>query len=88
MHREGIPPLVVSREHYALGKAVRETRARRGMSQEGLGFVTGLHRNQVGALERGEANPTFSTLLKTVRGLRVALSELVEVYERQSADAE
>jgi transcriptional regulator with XRE-family HTH domain len=82
MHGQGIPPLAFSREHYMLGMAVREVRARRGMTQEGLGFYSGLHRNYVGALERGEVNPTFATLLRAQGGLRVALSELVMLYER------
>jgi transcriptional regulator with XRE-family HTH domain len=72
----------ISRDHDALGAAVREIRARRGFSQEGLGFASGLHRNYVGAIERGEINATFRTLLKTRSGLRVPLSELVLVYER------
>jgi transcriptional regulator with XRE-family HTH domain len=73
----------ISRDHDALGAAVRETRARRGMSQEALGFASELHRNYVGAIERGEINPTFRILLKLERGLCVPLSELVAVYERQ-----
>ena len=48
--------------HDALGRAVRETRARRGLSQESLGYVAGLHRNYVGAIERGEINPTPSLM--------------------------
>src|SRR5215218_234452 len=36
----------------ALGAAVRELRARRGFSQEELGFRGGLHRNYVGGIER------------------------------------
>jgi transcriptional regulator with XRE-family HTH domain len=75
----------VSRDHDALGAAVRETRARRGMTQEGLAFASGLHRNFVGAIERGETNATFSTLLRTTSGLRVPLSELVLLYERNIA---
>jgi hypothetical protein len=46
-------------EHHALGRALLELRARRGLSQEQLGFDAGLHRNYVGAIERGEINPTF-----------------------------
>lgn len=59
----------ISREHIALGRAVRELRARRGLSQEQLGFRCDLHRNYVGAIERGEINPTFRILLKLERGL-------------------
>jgi transcriptional regulator with XRE-family HTH domain len=72
----------ISPEHVALGAAVRETRARRGMSQEALGFASGLHRNYVGAVERGEINPTFRILLKLERGLGMSLAELVRIYER------
>jgi transcriptional regulator with XRE-family HTH domain len=71
-----------SREHVALGRAVRELRARRGLSQEALGFCSGLHRNYVGAIERGEINPTFRILLALSRGLALPLSELLTVYER------
>lgn len=73
-------------EYGALGRAVRETRARRGFSQEELARRGGMHRNYVGALERGEINPTFRVLLKVTDGLTMALSELVAVYERQMRD--
>jgi transcriptional regulator with XRE-family HTH domain len=69
--------------HAALGRAVRELRARRGLSQEELGFCSRLHRNYVGAIERGEINPTFRILIALSRGLAVPLSELLVVFERQ-----
>lgn len=37
-----------SSRHDAFGRAVRETRALRGLSQEQLGFAADLHRNYVG----------------------------------------
>jgi transcriptional regulator with XRE-family HTH domain len=77
----------ISREHIALGRAVRELRARRGLSQEHLGFRSDLHRNYVGAIERGEINPTFRILLKLERGLQLPLSEVVECYERHYREA-
>jgi transcriptional regulator with XRE-family HTH domain len=49
---------------------------------EELGFRAKLHRNYVGAVERGEINPTFKTLLALTRGLALPLSELVGLYER------
>jgi transcriptional regulator with XRE-family HTH domain len=73
---------VHSTNHDALGFAVRETRARRGFSQEELGYRAELHRNYVGAVERGEINPTFRTLLALMRGLDLPLSELIGLYER------
>jgi len=51
-----------------------------------LGFGARLHRNYVGAVERGEINATFATLLKLTVGLRVKLSDLIVIYERQLAD--
>jgi transcriptional regulator with XRE-family HTH domain len=68
--------------HVALGRSVRELRARRGLSQEELGFCSSLHRNYVGAIERGEINPTFRILIALSRGLAVPLSELLIVFER------
>jgi transcriptional regulator with XRE-family HTH domain len=84
MHAEGIR--AGAREQRALGRAVREIRARRGWSQEFLGFAAGLHRNYVGSIERGGVNPTLRTLLALTDGLMVPMSELVAVYERQLAD--
>lgn len=76
------------RHREALGAAVRELRARLGFSQEALGFRGGLHRNYVGAVERGEINPTLRVILKFCDGLGVPLAELVAVYERQLAARE
>ncbi len=73
-------------EHRALGRAIREARVRRGLSQESAGFRADIHRNQWGALERGEANPTFKSLLQVSTGLQLPLSEIMGLYERQVAD--
>lgn len=86
MHGQSIPPRAISADHLALGRAVRRVRAVRGMSQECLGFEAGLHRNYVGAIERGEINPTFRTLLAVAGGLTLPLSALVVLYERNVAE--
>lgn len=72
--------------HDALGNAIRELRARRRLSQEELGFRAGLHRNYVGALERGEINPTFRVLLKLSTGLAFPLSEIVALAETRISE--
>jgi DNA-binding XRE family transcriptional regulator len=74
-----------SHHREATGAAVRELRARRGLSQEQLGLEGGLHRNYVGAVERGEINPTFRILLQLCRGLDVSLMVLAHIYQRQLA---
>ena len=65
-------------------------RVERELSQEALGERGGLHRNYVGAIERGEINPTYRVLLKIGRGLDVVPSEVLaraEAHERAAASA-
>jgi transcriptional regulator with XRE-family HTH domain len=82
-----MPRQRTSRTHCAhtvtLGAAVRELRACRVLSQEALGFRANLHRNYVGAIERGEINPTFRTLLTLAEGLDVELSSLIRLCEER-----
>jgi transcriptional regulator with XRE-family HTH domain len=40
-----------------------------------------INRTYVGAIERGEINPTFRIMLKLTRGLDVPLSKLIRDYE-------
>ncbi len=72
--------------HRAFGRAIRELRARRGFSQEDLGFASHLHRNYVGAIERGEINPTMRTILRLAIGLRVRPSELIALAEERHTE--
>jgi transcriptional regulator with XRE-family HTH domain len=73
---------VQSAQHVALGDALRELRAVRELSQEELAYRAGLHRNYVGACERGEINLSFRVLLQLTKGLDVSLSEIVRRYEK------
>jgi transcriptional regulator with XRE-family HTH domain len=75
-----------SPEHVALGRSVREWRVRRQLSQEQLGKAAGLHRNYVGAVERGEINPTMQVMLKLARGLALPTSEIVLLAEERYED--
>jgi len=84
MQKQRIPRGPKSAAHRTLGRAVRELRARFGLSQEGLAFQAGLHRNYVGAIERGEINPTFTTLMRLARGFEITLSELIRLYEERA----
>lgn len=68
-------------ERARLGFAIRILRQHRAVSQEQLGFDCDLHRNYIGAIERGEINPTFHTLLQLAAGLGMQLSEIILIYE-------
>lgn len=74
-----------SPHHRALGHAVRELRLRQRVSQEELGYRCGLHRNYVGAVERGELNPTYGVLLRLSAGLAIPLAELIALGELRAA---
>lgn len=71
-----------SPQHVAFGAAVRQLREDAGLSQEGLGYETGLHRNYIGGLERGELNATLATIIKLARGFGIPPSELLALGEK------
>lgn len=67
----------VNAERAAIGRAVRDLRASRGMSQEDLAFVSGMHRTYVGSVERGERNPSLIALVRVASALGVRPWELL-----------
>jgi transcriptional regulator with XRE-family HTH domain len=81
--REGFPTMAQrSQAHAAFGRAVREARAQRGISQEELADRSGMHRTYVGGVERGERNLSYTNLLRLAAALELTLSELQQRAER------
>jgi len=68
----------------ALGRAVREARKAAGISQERCGELSGLHRNEIGALERGEKNISFINLLRVCAAVRRSPSDLLRTLNLQA----
>ena len=66
-----------------LGSVVRKAREAKGLSQEQLGFLTGLDRSYVGGIERGERNLSFSNLLRISSGLEISLVELFQHFDQE-----
>ena len=60
------------------GANLYRARKRAGLSQEGLGFAAGLHRTEVGLLERGQRLPRIDTLVKLAGALDIAPEALLE----------
>lgn len=59
------------------GRRVRQQRQERGLSQEGLADLAGLHWTFVGQVERGRRNLTLHNILKLAEALRVDAGTLV-----------
>jgi transcriptional regulator with XRE-family HTH domain len=60
------------------GENLARCRKRAGISQEELSARAGLHRTEIGMLERGARLPQLDTLIKLAGGLEVEPSALVE----------
>jgi transcriptional regulator with XRE-family HTH domain len=58
------------------GKAVRQRRAKIGLSQEAFADLCGLDRTYMGGIERGERNVALVNLEKIANALHLPLSEL------------
>ena len=63
-----------------LGRQLRKHRERTGKSQDALANESGLHRTYIGAVERGERNPTIVTLARYAAGLGLTVAELVDGF--------
>jgi transcriptional regulator with XRE-family HTH domain len=66
-----------------LGAEIRAIRQARGLSQERLADLAGLHRNFIGLIERGQRNPTYLTMVAISAKLELRLSVLLEGAERR-----
>lgn len=60
-----------------LAQNLRELRGSRGLSQEALADLAGLHRTYVGSVERGERNISIDNVEKLAVALKVPPSELL-----------
>ena len=62
----------------AVGTKIRQLRLKRKLSQDVFADVSGIHRAQVGAIERGEMNMTLRTLKTVADALKVRIRDLTE----------
>jgi transcriptional regulator with XRE-family HTH domain len=68
-----------------LGRAIRELRTERGLSQEELGLRAEIHPTWVSHLESGRNNPAWGSVRRIAAALDVKISELAALAEQREA---
>ncbi len=63
----------------ALGKAVRQLREQRGVSQEALAYEAGVTSGTLSLIERGLSNPTWGTVKGIAAALDVTVADLAKL---------
>ena len=64
------------------GVLVRQLRQEKGLSQERLAEMCGMHRNYVGAVERAERTPSIVAADELAKALGTTLSSIFSELER------
>lgn len=59
------------------GTKMRSLRKEKGLSQEALADIAGMHRTYIGAIERGEQNVSLDNINKIAKALKVKPSDLM-----------
>lgn len=78
----GVPtPRAIQRQ---FGPVIRAAREQVGMSQENLAHETGLHKNYVGEIERGEKSPSLKSITALAHALKTPPSELLRAAEKRA----
>jgi transcriptional regulator with XRE-family HTH domain len=78
-----VPPLDPDLEKalIALGRAIKEVRRERELTQEELSQRTGLHESYISVLESGRRHPRWGAVRRISIGLEMPLSELARRAE-------
>lgn len=61
-----------------IGKKLKEIRSSRNLSLDEVSKLTNVSKAMLGQIERGQSNPTVSTLWKIATGLKVSFSIFIE----------
>ena len=67
----------------AFGRAVRRLRRAKGLSQEDLAELAGIHRTYIGDVERGTRNVALVNMSRIARALGVRLSRIILDMEKE-----
>jgi transcriptional regulator with XRE-family HTH domain len=71
-----------SPDHAALGRAIEALMKKKDVTQDEVADASGIDIRRVRDLVHGQANPTYLTLVKLSRGLKVRPGELMALADR------
>lgn len=63
----------------AIGENIRRLRNNRQMTLQDLADVSNVSKSMLGQIERGEANPTISSIWRVANGLKVSFATLISM---------
>ena len=66
-----------------IGKAIKQTRQERNMTQEELGKLIGVQKAQISRLESNASNATIGTLMRVFTALKVKVRFQIELSQTQ-----
>lgn len=66
-----------------MGKAIKEARIRRQLTQEQLGALVGVGKSQISKIENSATNARFSTILKVFQALDAKVQFNVELNNQK-----
>lgn len=64
-----------------LGRAVKQIRIRRGLTQEQVSAASGLHPTYISDIERGARNPSWEALTRLAEGIGVPMADLAQEFD-------
>mgnify|MGYP004498295357 CR=1 FL=1 len=67
-----------------VGQRIRNYRTQKGLSQDKLAELSGVHPTYIGQLERGEKNATLESIEKITSAMEISLSTLFEGIGNES----
>jgi transcriptional regulator with XRE-family HTH domain len=65
------------------GRTLRRLRQTRGLSQERLAELAGIHRTYIGDVERGKRNIALLNMTRIAKALGISLSRLIAEMEKE-----
>lgn len=60
------------------GKRIKELRVEKGLTQEQFAELSGLHKNYIGMVERGERNPSLKNIEVIAKTFNISIFELMK----------